>query len=177
MLKKVLALCAGLVIAMGVQTGYANDDIIVKVNGERVAFDVEPQLNEGRTFLPVRAVSEALGIQVNWDQESQTADFFGMENDLILDMKNRVYQLNGSRLYIDAEPFITNGRTLVPLRMISEGFGYQVEWTGNEDRRVLITGEESKVEESPLFEEPEPEPESKFFLFNIVAVVKIYKVL
>jgi len=46
----------------------------VVVNGELQEFDddMQPFISDGRTFLPVRGIAEVLGIEVNWDGETQT---------------------------------------------------------------------------------------------------------
>lgn len=46
--------------------------------------------------------------------------------------------LDGNEIYSDVAPIIINGRTMVPIRAISEGIGLNVEWDGP-NYRVLIT--------------------------------------
>jgi len=41
-------------------------------NGERITLDVPPQIVEGRTFVPARAVGECFGAEVGWEQNTQT---------------------------------------------------------------------------------------------------------
>ena len=43
------------------------------VNGEKISLDVPAKIKNGRTLVPLRAVSSALGANVGWDEESQTA--------------------------------------------------------------------------------------------------------
>lgn len=47
--------------------------------------------------------------------------------------------LNGRELQSDVQPLIINDRTMVPIRVIAEGIGMQVEWD-NQNRRVVING-------------------------------------
>lgn len=44
----------------------------MKVNGRVQTMDVAPEIEDGRTFLPARYISEALGFQVGWNPETQT---------------------------------------------------------------------------------------------------------
>ncbi|MCL2838360.1 MAG: copper amine oxidase N-terminal domain-containing protein [Oscillospiraceae bacterium] len=46
----------------------------VVVNGELQQFDddMQPFISDGRTFLPVRGISEALGVPINWDNNTNT---------------------------------------------------------------------------------------------------------
>lgn len=42
-------------------------------NGQKMSLDTAPEIVDGRTFVPLRFVAEALGIKVGWDEETQTA--------------------------------------------------------------------------------------------------------
>ena len=50
-----------------------NDEIKVFINGQEVEFDVEPQIIDSRTMIPIRAVFEKMGAIVDWDEETKTA--------------------------------------------------------------------------------------------------------
>ena len=52
----------------------ANNNISVKINGQQIAFDVPPQLINGRTMVPLRAIFEALGAKVFYAAVSQEED-------------------------------------------------------------------------------------------------------
>ncbi len=45
---------------------------IITVNGEKHEIDVPAKLVEDRTMVPVRAISEAMGADVEWDEQNQT---------------------------------------------------------------------------------------------------------
>lgn len=49
-------------------------DIKITLNGKRIEMDVEPFQYDGRTFVPVRFVSESLGAEVNWNAETNTVE-------------------------------------------------------------------------------------------------------
>jgi len=65
----VLALTA--ILATGAALGAGA--ILVKVNGQEVDFDQPPLLKNGRVLIPLRAVAESLGAEVEWDQVTGTA--------------------------------------------------------------------------------------------------------
>ncbi|MCL2365511.1 MAG: copper amine oxidase N-terminal domain-containing protein [Oscillospiraceae bacterium] len=118
------------------------NNIRVLLNGSAVTMDVPPMLADGRTFVPLRAIGEAIGAEFEWDSAAQRVTFEqgGMTavlhiGDILIDTTDA----HGNRLtrFTDAPPFITDGRTLVPLRVISEIFGYEVNWNG-ETRTVTI---------------------------------------
>lgn len=49
----------------------------IMVNGAQKAIDVAPVIKDGRTMIPLRAFSEALGYEVEWDGSTQTANITG----------------------------------------------------------------------------------------------------
>lgn len=108
---------------------YDMDSIKVFVNGEKVAFDVEPFIESGRTLVPIRRIFEALGGEVTWNEEEKMATV--VRNGLVIKFKigdNR-YMINDTEHLMEVTARITEGgRTVVPLRVLSEALGYQVDW-------------------------------------------------
>ena len=76
-LKKLLALVCALAMAGSVLTTAAwaaPAAVSLQVNGEEVVLtDAAPEIRSGRTFIPARAVFEALGAAVTWDEDSRSA--------------------------------------------------------------------------------------------------------
>ena len=102
--------------------------ITVLLNGNPIAFDVPPQLINGRTMVPLRAIFEALGAEVTWDDATQTAK--GVKGDTTVTIKigeNALYK-NGEKKELDVPAQLVNWRTLVPVRAISESYDVQVGW-------------------------------------------------
>lgn len=104
---------------------------IFQVFGANTPVDVPPLLQSGRTFVPLRFIGEALGSSFSWDGATQTVTFTMGDQMLTL-----VIGQTGAGL--DAAPFIENGRTMVPVRYISEAFGASVNWDGT-TRQVTVT--------------------------------------
>ena len=61
------------------------EEISVFVNDERVSFDVAPTIINDRTMVPVRAIFEALGAEVRWDDEIETA--IGVLDDTVVKLR------------------------------------------------------------------------------------------
>jgi len=114
--------------------------IQIIVNGQTLVTDVAPQLVNGRTMLPLRAVAEAIGISIDWNASEQSVHFsINSENDSY-EYVLRINDQNVTRIYrsaqgvgqdtitIDAPPILVGGRTLVPLRFIAETANAQVNW-------------------------------------------------
>lgn len=109
---------------------YKNQDIKVYVEGEKVVFDQEPIIKDGRTLVPLRKIFEELNADVNWDSKTRTAKVTkgNIQVEFQIDNKNLI--VNGKSKKLDVEPQLINGRTLVPLRAISEAMDLKVDWNG-----------------------------------------------
>jgi len=148
-----LALCFSMALMVFGKAAAEPIDIKVILDGELLDFDVQPQIIDGRTMVPLRIILEALGLEVEWYEETQTIwamrDNFGLRMDIGI---NRLYvgtfewgspsRGGGTvrmhfahQIHLDVPPMIINGRTLIPLRAISEGIGAIVEWEG--DTRII----------------------------------------
>jgi hypothetical protein len=101
---------------------------IMTVNGKAVQIDAPAEIMNGRTFLPLRAISEALGAMVDWIAETQGITVTLGENTIGLQIGNTSAVVNGTVMTLDAAPYIKNSRTMVPFRVIAEGLGATVEW-------------------------------------------------
>ena len=107
-----------------------SDVISVFVNDEKIYFDVNPMLINDRTMVPVRAIFEALGATVTWDNNTQTAK--GVLGDTVIEITiGSSYLLkNGKVIELDSPAVVISDRTLVPVRAIAESFDCAVNWYG-----------------------------------------------
>ena len=130
--KKMLAglMTAVMLAAMPVSASAAND-ITVYVDGQKVTFDQPPVVQNGRTLVPMRAIFEALGAEIEWfGAEKRVNAFWGM-NSLDLWIGSCEIQMgDGSLVTIEVPAQVINGRTLVPLRAVSQCMGAEVKWDG-----------------------------------------------
>ena len=105
------------------------EKITTYLNNEQLNFDILPITENDRTLVPMRAIFEALGAEVEWENETQTATATkdGITVSVTID-SNRM-QKNGEEIKLDVPArLVGDSRTLVPLRAISEAFGCRVEW-------------------------------------------------
>ena len=101
-----LALLCGITIGAGASNGlqeitaYLNSNITVKMDGEAQTFlnaqgtRVYPITYQGTTYLPVRAVAGLVGLDVNWDQATQTVEL-GQTKGVDLIDTYKLYYSNG----------------------------------------------------------------------------------
>lgn len=112
------------------------------VNGETQEIDpgigTAPVIENERTLLPVRAVIEALGGTVDWDNDTRTVTLTYGENVIELTINSTTAYLNGTGKVLNTVPVIINDRTMLPIRFIAESFGFDVDWT-QETSTVTIT--------------------------------------
>jgi hypothetical protein len=114
------------------------EPIQVFVNGSLLIMDTPPVVVAGRTLLPLRAIFEALGAEVEWDAVLRSISATKGNVSLLLYIGNTTAQKNGVPVILDVPPQIINGRTLVPLRFVGEALGADVLWDGVA-RKVTIT--------------------------------------
>jgi hypothetical protein len=116
-----------------------NDDIKVIINGQKLAFDVPPNIKDGITLVPFRAVFEALGANnIGWDAENKIATAFKNNTLIILQIGKKTASVNNSVKELMRAPEVVAGRTMVPLRFVSEALGADVKWDGTK-REINIT--------------------------------------
>ena len=142
-------------------------DFSIVMDGNDVDFKtssgnaVYPILYEDRTYLPLRAIGELMGKNVNWDEDNKTITISGTRDTvssnrdnpnigrknirvqerpdftIVVDGKERkFYAANGARL----NPILYNGSTYLPLRAIGELMGNDVSWDAK-NKVVTLTGE------------------------------------
>jgi len=112
--------------------------IEVLLDGTALEFDVPPQVTDGRTLVPLRAIFEALGAEVNWNADTQTVTGTRGNTTVVLPIGSTTPTVNGETVPIDVPGTVVNGRTLVPLRFVAESFGVNVNWNA-ETRVITIT--------------------------------------
>jgi hypothetical protein len=110
------------------------------LNGQTCSTDAAPFIDNGRVFVPVRYLGEALGVDVGWSPDSKTVGLtkntppavgFGVE--LVIGIKTITYQgsglpQQGDSIAMDVAPLVRNGRTYLPARYVAEAFGRTVTW-------------------------------------------------
>ncbi len=103
----------------------------VRIDGHEIEFDVPARIKDGCTMVPMRKIFEALGADVKWDEETQTARGEKPGTICTFAIGDRTLYKNGNAIELIAPAVIENDRTLVHVRAIAEVFGAKVEWDGN----------------------------------------------
>jgi len=138
----------------GTDTGAA-PGMTMKLDGKAVPSDVPPFIESGRTFVPVRFVSEALGAKVDWDAGTGAVTVTagdGMVVRLIKGDTDMLVQKGGgdTTVKMDVATTVVDGRAFVPVRFIAEALGFKVGWDGRTKTVLLATGPDIMDREGAL---------------------------
>lgn len=134
---------------MGKPVGAAtHDDVNLVINNKQVSADVMPIIQNDRTLVPARAVFEALGGKVEWDQSNYVVTVKYDTVVVVLKINNKVATVNGEEKTLDVPAAIIKDRTMIPARFVAEELGFVVGWIDS-TRTVTIASPE-KPEESPV---------------------------
>lgn len=140
-MKRLARVTAALLLAVGLvasPAAAAEPPIHVLLQGSQVQFDAEPFVENNRTLVPIRALSERLGFTVGWVEAEQKITLTKGADVVILWIGKTEASVNGKPFTLDVAPKIQRDRTFVPLRFISEHLGAKVYWDGA-NRHVRVT--------------------------------------
>ncbi|NLV20819.1 MAG: hypothetical protein GXY49_02315 [Syntrophomonadaceae bacterium] len=120
----------------------ADSEIKIMVNGQRFYTDPAPYIKDGRTMVPMRRVFEIMGAEVNWNEPERSVTAIKGNIEIKLYIGSQTAYKNGQPVQLDApaEIMASAGRTMVPLRFVSESFGGNVNWVAATRTVVINTG-------------------------------------
>ena len=95
-------------------------------------------IKNGRTMVPLRFVGEAFGAGFTYDPVFKIIDINFGSDKIKMQIGKDVAFVNGKEIKLDVAPYIVNGRTLVPIRFISETFGAEVIWDSTTKTVTII---------------------------------------
>lgn len=107
----------------------------VKYNGEYISFAAPPVIREERTLIPVRFLFELMGAEVEWNAEEQSAVISYNGTTVKVTIGSSAAIVNGEEKTLDSPAQLIGGKTMIPLRFISEELGFKVDW--NEAERTV----------------------------------------
>ncbi|HRY13797.1 MAG TPA: copper amine oxidase N-terminal domain-containing protein [Syntrophomonadaceae bacterium] len=146
--------------------------IRVNIDGEQLVFDTNPQIVNGRTLVPMGTIFSTLGLTIHWDEETRTATGTSDDTTISFTIGSDQALVDGQAKTLEVPASIINGRTMIPLRFLSEALGYNVVWVGDSN---LILISRSDIEEWRYdgFERVEPYKEYEAKYINGVKTADI----
>lgn len=150
----VLVICMVYILSMLIGGAvFATDNITVKFNGENLTFDVQPQIINNRTMVPMRAIFEKFRATVEWNGDTQTVISKKGDTTIILAINDTNMYVNDEVVVLDSPACLIDSRTLVPVRAISEAFDLNVDWK-DDTKTVEISSTLADTENSaPAYDE------------------------
>lgn len=109
------------------------DNPLMSSNGLKreidAGFGTAPIINNGRTFLPIRALIAEMGGTIGWDaKESKVTIQYNGKNVELWIGKNTM-RVDGVEKTMEVKPFVSaTGRTMLPLKFVGENLGCNVSW-------------------------------------------------
>lgn len=123
-----------------------NKTIKVYLNDKLVSSDQNPYMENGRTFVPIRFIAEAIGVkEISWNGSNEEAILMKNGVTLRLPIKESYAMINEEAIGLDAPISVYKGRTFVPLRFVAEAFDMDVYWNEISASVKLYTKEYAEV--------------------------------
>jgi hypothetical protein len=116
------------------------DSLTMTVNGETRPLDSPPVIIAGRTLVPLRAITEALGASVEWNPATRTVTVQWRGHMIIMVVGASTALVDGTSVRLDVPSRILRGRTMVPIRFVAENLGCSVTWHAR-TRSVTVTSD------------------------------------
>jgi multiple sugar transport system substrate-binding protein len=98
------------------------------VNGKSTTLEQGAMIANGRTLVPLRFITEAMGAALGWEAATRTANIALGDNKIALTIGKTVAKVNGYDVALDAPAAIVNGKTVVPLRFVADSMGATTAW-------------------------------------------------
>ncbi len=132
-MKKIL--CMVLVLMMMSTTSYCygagydyDVEASVRINDSYLYSDTPHVLQGDTVFVVGRFLVEALGGTIEWFGDTKTVRMTLDEKSIEIVIGSTDARVDGVAVELYKAPFIKDGRTMIPLRFVSENFGCQVDW-------------------------------------------------
>lgn len=137
-MKKIKSILFSLLLMIFVTSNvFAGRSPLIEYNGKIVKSDVSPYIQNERTMVPIRFISETLGYNVTWDNDKREVGVKGKDTEILLKVDSKNALVNGKKVKLDAPASIKKDRTFVPLRFVAENLKAEVKWD-KENFKVII---------------------------------------
>lgn len=147
---KLTALSMVMTMLLGAVNVFAIDPVTVFVDGFQVIYtDAQPTIENSRTIVPIRATAEKLGLEIQWNKDTEVMTFTKGSDVVSHKMRTNVISINGVESTFDTPSVNRDNRILMPVRMLAEAIGCQVNWD-NDKRQVLIVSSTTSVESAEV---------------------------
>ncbi len=142
--KHLVALSAFVVMFLFTAMPAMAQEVSLNFNQKALQGDVSPVIQSGRTLVPLKAICDALGSDIGWDGKTGTITIKKGPKVIKLTLNKKEVYVNDQRVPdLEVPAKSINGRTMVPVRFISENLGATVTWD-SQTKAVNIVYNETK---------------------------------
>ncbi len=153
----------------------AANDVKVQINDSLVSFpEAQPYIDNTNTLqIPLRVLVEKLGYKVEWSMEQARVKVTLTNNNktIALQTGDRKALVNKKVVSMDAPAQFIQGSVYLPLRFVSETFGYRVQWDA--DNRIAIINEDG-LYHAPAWYAPKPKPSVTQIAYKYLGVPYVW---
>lgn len=114
---------------------------LINFNNIQLSTDINPNVTpiivDNRTYLPLRILIETLGGSIGFDDMTKTISIILNNKEIQLQLNSTIATVNGQQKTLLAQPIVTDGRTLLPVRSIMELLDKNVQWN-DATKQVII---------------------------------------
>lgn len=137
MQKKFRSIIIGLISVLISIPTIASSAISISYNDSNLLLKHPVILKNEHVMIPLRELSEQFGYYVDWNQQLKRIQLSNGETSITLHLNNKQAIINTTQIQMDVEPLLVNNTTYVPLRFVSESFGYNVNWDSTNNKVVI----------------------------------------
>ncbi|MBB6217978.1 hypothetical protein HNQ80_004115 [Anaerosolibacter carboniphilus] len=112
----------------------------------KIKFDTPPVIKDGRTLVPVRALTQAFGAEVGWNSETKEVTISKGDVEIVLKLGSNIAIVNGQEVEIEVPAETINSRTVIPLRFIVESLGLKTNWDEDSETIEIIDEDQTTDE-------------------------------
>lgn len=105
---------------------------VARIGDKAYALSAAPALLDGTTMIPVRDAVELLGGTVNWNAAAQRVNMTRKFKTISMTIDSKIAFIDGTPVSISRAPVLLDGSTMVPLRSVTDGWGFSLKWMDTE---------------------------------------------
>lgn len=129
-----------MIVFLSTSAAFAGSGLIdIVLDGNKLTCDSPPVIAEGRTLVPARAVFEAMGGSVSWNEATREIAVRVDSVSVNLKIGSKKAYINGTEKALDVPARIIKNRTMIPVRFVAEAVGCQVSWDGKNRIVEIVT--------------------------------------
>ncbi len=115
------------------------NDVGITIDGNRSTLESSAFISDGRTYVPMRDLFENIGATVSWENETKSATAIFGGSTISFEIGSNIILKDGKVYKSDSDCKLIGGKTYIPLRIILELLGFNVNWNENDENINIST--------------------------------------